>query len=246
MGKSTTVTLLSKKLRMLGYSVSEHFEGDSDSPLDLCWTAYLTKKEYDNILVLYPAFADKLSENIIYQGEYILLRYQVGRKGLYSPELNRELHKKEFCYNPTNNVPLSKFTEVFLSLWKRYVNSDEIKYDYAIFDASLSHITNDLMRNYNSSKDEITEHLEMLLETIRLLDPVIFYLSSENVSGRLKKARQSRKQTPLSNDQISFWKKRKNIDMSILPRLLLNSYIMDISNENWDLVISEIVLLLTT
>jgi len=50
-GKSTTVTLLSKKLRDTGYLVSRHLEGDPDSPLDLCWASYLTKSEYDTLLI---------------------------------------------------------------------------------------------------------------------------------------------------------------------------------------------------
>jgi Cdc6-like AAA superfamily ATPase len=245
-GKSTVVKLLSEKLRNLGYAVSFHLEGDPDSPLDICWAAYLTIMEYDDLLISYPSLADKLSENVIFQGDYILLRYQVGRTALYSSELNDKLHQKEFCYNPANTVPQSKFTEVFLNLWKRFASSKEVNLDYVIFDASLvSHMTNDLIRDYNASTDEIVIHLEELLKTIDHLNPLVFYLSSQNVSERLTKAKQSRNQTPPTTEQIKFWEKRKETDVPVLSKLSVKSYIMDISNENWDSVISEIVALIT-
>lgn len=241
-GKSTTVSVLGEKLRNLGYSVSCHLEGDPDSPLDLCWAAYLTESEYETLLASYPEFANEILSNIIFQGEYILLRYQVGRKALYSQGLHNDLHKLEFCYNPTNIVSLSKFTEVFLNLWKRFVESDALKTDYVIFDASLvSHMTNDLVRNYNATENEIVEHLEVLLGVVKPLNPIVFYLSSQNVAKRLLKARQSRGQTPPTSEQIKFWEKRKQMDFSVLPRLSVELHINDISKGNWDSVIDEIV-----
>lgn len=137
---------------------------------------------------------------------------------------------------------MSKFTEVFLNLWKRFAESEKNKWDYTIFDASLvSHMTNDMIRNYNASEAEMVEHLEVLLQAICSLNPIIFYLSSNNACERLIKARQSRGQTPLTNEQIKFWEKRKQTDLPILSRLSAQSHIMDISNDNWNSVIYEIV-----
>ncbi len=242
-GKSTTVHKLSEKLRSLGYSTISYIEGDSDSPLDLFCVAYLDRLEYENLLVSYPIFSDTLSKNVIYKGEYILLRYQIEQTPLYSQELNERLHKFEFCYNPNNNiVTLSKFTEVFVNLWKQFAQSDAIEYDYAVFDASLvAHMTNDLIRNYNASKSELVNHIEKLLQTIHSLNPVIFYLSSEDVRERLIKARQSRGQTYPDDERINFWEKRKQMDLSVIPDLSVKSHIIDIKNDNWDLVISKII-----
>jgi len=224
-GKSTTVSMLNEKLQSLGYNVSCHFEGDPDGPLDLCWAAYLTISEYEKIFHSYPEFTKELSENIIFYGEYVLLRYQVaqshlGRTKLYSPELYEILRKKEFCYNPTNIASLSKFTEVFANLWERFAKGSEVEMDYVIFDASLvSHMTSDMIRNYNASIDETIKHLEVLLETIKQFNPIVFYLSSQNVGERLKDAIKSRGQTPPSDEQIGFWERRKQLDIPILSRL---------------------------
>ncbi|ABX42438.1 P-loop NTPase family protein [Lachnoclostridium phytofermentans] len=240
-GKSTTVHKLSDKLRSLGYSVKSHVEGDPTSPLDLCWAAYFTIPEYENLLIVYPTFAEELSKNIIYRDDYILLRYQVECTPLYSSELHAKLHKHEFCYNPVNTVPLSKFTEVFTNLWKEFAYNGVSENDYVIFDASLvGHITNDLIRNYNASEAELVEHIETLLHIIRSMNPIIFYLSSDNVCERLIKARDSRKQTPPDNGRIEFWEKRKQIDLSVLSQLSVQSQIIDITNEDWDSAISYI------
>lgn len=246
-GKSTTVHKLGEKLRSLGYSVRCHVEGDPNSPLDLCWVAYLDISEYENLLVSYPMFSDSLSKNVIYKGKYILLRYQIKRTPLYSQELHEKLQKREFCYNPTNSiVHLSKFTEVFVDLWKQFTRSDAVKYDYAVFDASLvAHMMNDLVRNYNASKSELVNHLEKLLQTIRNLNLIIFYLSSENVRERLIKARQDRRQTYPDDEKIKFWERRKQMDLSVIPNLSVKSHTIDIKNDNWDCVVSEIVSELT-
>ena len=241
-GKSTTVNKLGDALRNLGYTVKCHNEGDPDNPLHLCWAAYLEIREYEHLLLKYPLFVKELSENIIYRGEYILLRYQVRKTPLYVKEHIDELHKREFCISDNAVVPLSKFTEVFANLWRRYADSDDTDIDYAVFDASLvSHMTNDLLRNYNASENELIEHLDILLRIINHLNPAVFYLSSENVRERLEKARHTRGQPPLDEEKVKFWEKRKQMDLSVLPKLSVKSKIIDIINDNWDSVVSDII-----
>lgn len=112
-----------------------------------------------------------------------------------------------------------------------------------IFDASfISHMTNDMVRNYNALEDEILNHLEGLLLIVRKLNPIVFYLSSKDVGHRLVMARQSRRQSPPSDEQIAFWKERKQKDINALSKLSVESYIKNISDNNWDSVIDEIVL----
>ena len=247
-GKSTTVNKLGETLRNLGYKVNCHDEGSPNSPLHLCWAAYLEIHEYENLLRSYPEFVDEINKNIIYKDDYVLIRYRIRETALYSQELTDELHKREFCFNPFNAVvPLAKFTEVFANLWRRFAVSDEARdLDYAIFDASLvSHMTNDLIRNYNASEAELIEHLEILINVIRHLNPIVIYLSSENVEERLIKARHCRGQTSPTKDKIKFWEKRKQMDVSILPKLSITPKTIDIVDDNWDFVVSEILLMLS-
>lgn len=240
-GKTTAAETLYKKIINQGYSASFHVEGEANNPLGLCWTAYLTNAEFEHILSAYPDYAEELHSNIIYQEEYVLLRYQTGKIKLYSIELYNELQKHEFCYNPTNIVPISKFTEIFSNRWKQFLISEEIKQDYIIFDASLiSNMTSDLIRNYTASAEEIIQHINKLIQIILPLNPIIFYLSSNDVRERLIKARYSRGQIPLINEQIIFWEERKQMDLNVIPKLSIEPIIIDITDSKWDSAIDYI------
>jgi len=240
-GKSTMVNTLRETLQRQGYTVRHYLEGDAESPLDLCWAAYLTSDEYADLLASYPEYISVFEENIIDKYNYVLLRYQAGRTPLYPEPLFTALHAKELCFNPINSpVPLSTFTAVFLRLWERYAASGA-DCDYAIFDASLvSHMTNDLIRGYNTSADDIVLHLETLLATVQHLHPVVFYLSADNVRARLLAARESRGQDAPSEEKIAFWEARKRMDMAVLPQLSVKVQSIDINN-GWISDVSEIL-----
>jgi len=230
-GKSTAVTAVAEALRAQGHKVCHYIEGDPDCPLDLYWAAYLTIPQYESILQRYPAFADELMRNVIAKEEaYILLRYQVWKTRLYSQDLSDELHRHEFCYNPTNVKPVPKLTEVFVRLWQRFAEGAG-QWDYAVFDASwLSHRTNDLLTTNNAVADEIADHLEALLATVRHLNPAVFYLAPDNVRACRLAACQSRKKGPPSEENIQFWKRRYEMDMKVLPKLSIKAEVINITN----------------
>lgn len=242
-GKSTTVRKLRDALRSCGYRAECFAEGDPNHPLDLCWVAYLDVPDYEKLLEAYPSFSDALQKNVVYRGDYVLLRYQIGQTPLFSGELDGGLRGREFCYNPVNAfVPLKRFTEIFVRMWDHFARCEGARCDYAIFDASLvTHMTNDLIRNYGASDDELVGHLEELLRAIRGLNPVIFYLSSDDVRRRLIRARKSRGQTHPDGAKIAYWEGRKRKDLSILPRLSAKSRIIRIENDDWDSVLPAIL-----
>ncbi len=242
-GKSTTVRKLRDALRSSGHRAECFTEGDPNHPLDLCWVASLDAPDYEKLLEAYPSFSDALARNVVYRGNYVLLRYQIGQTPLFPGELDGTLRAREFCYNPGRDVvPLRRFTEVFVRMWEHFAQGEGAKYDYAVFDASLvTHMTNDLIRNYGASDEELVGHLEELLRAIRGLNPVIFYLSSDDVRERLIRARKSRGQTHPDDAKIAYWEGRKRKDLSILPRLSAMSRIIRIENDDWDSVIPAIL-----
>ena len=164
----------------------------------------------------------------------MLLRYRVDRIPLYEEAVDNWLHQREFCYNPANTLPLSKFTDVFYDLWFKYAENCNNNLDYAIFDASLvSHMTNDLMRNYHTRPVELAKHLNKLLNVVCGLHPIIFYLYSDDVEKRITEARIARNQPPLGEYSLQFWKERAAMDQEVLPLLNVDTSWMDISNGQW-------------
>lgn len=242
-GKSTISTALCDSLNSLGFSASCYLEGDQNSPLDLFYISYLAKDAYKELLRSYPAWADELQKKSRVEPNYALVRYQDTKREYFSSELFGYLKGHEFCYNTKKLLPLSTYSEVFIDRWRRFAEDKRTNQATLVFDGSfLHHQVNDLIRNYDASEDQIAAHLNALLRTIESQNPVVFYLSTQDVGRRLTKARQSRGQTPPTYEQIVFWQKRKQLDLSVLERLPVKSRIIDISDDSWDSALKNIVL----
>jgi hypothetical protein len=241
-GKSTVSVMLCEKLCGLGYPAGCFLEGDTDSPLDLFYTAYLTMLEYAGMLREYPGFADKLQKNSIIAPDYALVRYRDTRSKYYAPRLCEYLESREFCYNAAAPPPMREYSNVFVRLWRRFAQSSEIDCDFLIFDGSLlHHQINDLIRNYNAGEYEIAVHLTALLRTVGAYNPVVLYLLTDEVGKQLTEARKSRGKAPPTADEIAFWEKRKRTDLSVLEKLPAETFIADITDGSRDYLTDKII-----
>ena len=241
-GKSTTTKKICDKLREMNFSVGYYLEGDFANPIDFFCTAYFNQDEYDNLLAEYNEFSDDIKANTIIADDIRLIRYYNRETPLFFEPLLNVLRKYEFCWNPINLVPISEYTRVYKSVWGNFARNVSNQRDYIIFDGSLlHHPINDMMRNYNASYNEIFYHVNTLIEAVNLLNPQIIYLSSDDVAERLVQARISRNQSPPSAEQILFWEKRKQMDMSVIRQLSITHDIYDISHDNWDYAIDVMI-----
>lgn len=240
-GKSTMVRTLGETLQKAGYSVKCYYEGDIDNPLDLCWVAYFGLDEFKDMLKKFPVFENTIRENVIFKGSYVLVRYKNEYDFLFPKEITEWMQRHEFCYKPQNPVTIKQFTAVFEDRWEEFADQG-VYPDYCLFDGALiSHMASDLLRNYDASFEQIKNHIKRLQDKISMLNPLVFYLSADNVEQRLVEARKSRGQTQPNKEQILFWEKRKYVDLKVIEDLEIKSYIMDISEKQWDMVQEEIV-----
>jgi hypothetical protein len=241
-GKSTLSKILCDKLCEMGYDAKAYIEFDFDNPIDFYCTAYFKKDDYDNLLMEYSAFSKDIRKNTIFADDVRLIRYYDRETPLFSAPLLDVLCKHEFCWKPKNLVPIYEYTRVYKMVWKQFAKKVSNNFDCLIFDGSLfHHPINDMIRNYRVSNDQATHHVNTLIKTIRNLNPLICYLSSENVSEQLQKARISRNQTPPTAEQIGFWEERKNMDMAVMRQLSIPCDVYDISQEDWDSVIDTVI-----
>ncbi|MHB1153295.1 MAG: P-loop NTPase family protein [Eubacteriales bacterium] len=244
-GKSTTTSKLCEALQYNGYTVSSHLEGDCDNPLELCRFAYLTLPEFEKLKNIHPEAVNMLNNNSIFEDSYVLVQYQTRESEFFTPDLCNYLKKREVCYKPSNPVPFAKFTEIFRNRWRRFRESDLAKQDYTVFDgAFLHHPINDMIRNYSASDDEIMKHLTVLIKTAAPLNPIIIYLTAEDIGECLIKANKSREQAIATKEQIEFWKNRKRIDLAVIGKIPVKSYVIDISNYNWESAFSRIQMII--
>jgi len=234
-GKSTTTQKLYDKLCKARFSVDRYLEFDFPNPIDFYATAYFKLDDYNDMLEKYDEFSESIERNAVVADDIRLVRYYNQETPLFHEPLLGMMRKHEFCWKPTNVVSLSEYTRVFKSVWERFAQNESSQMDYLIFDGSLiHHPINDMMRNYNADIEQISHHLNTLIEAVSSLRPKIIYLSSDNVAERLRKARISRQQTSLSNGQILFWEERKKMDLDVIQRLSIPCNIYDITQENWD------------
>ena len=241
-GKTTLAQKLCVKLREIGLATGCYLEGDSSNPIDFYCAAYFKKNEYEAVLAEYSGFAEDIERNTIIADKIRLARYFNGQTPLFSEPLLSIFRNHEFCWNPVNLIPLSEYTRVYKSVWEQFVQNTSNQLDYLIFDGSLiHHPINDMTRNYNATREQITCHLNTLIETVSSFHPQIIYMSSDSVAERLKKARISRKETPPSAEQIQFWENRKAMDLSVMQQLSIPCDIHNVTQENWDSMIDIMV-----
>jgi GrpB-like predicted nucleotidyltransferase (UPF0157 family)/deoxyadenosine/deoxycytidine kinase len=241
-GKSTITQKLCDKLRGMEYSVDRYREFDFPNPIDFYSTAHFKKNKYEALLAEYNWLTEDIKNNTVIADDVRLVRYYNQKTPLFPEPLLGKLREYEFCWNPANLIPLSEYTRVYKAVWEQFVQNTSNQLDYLIFDGSLiHHPINDMTRNYNATSEQITCHLNTLIETVGSFHPQIIYLSSDNVAERLKKARISRMETQPSDEQIRFWENRKDMDFAVMRQLSISCDVYDISQENWDSAIDVMI-----
>lgn len=241
-GKSTMTQKLCDNLNKMGYAAGSYLEGDYANPIDFYCTAYFKQAEYDDLLVDYGEFAEDIKSNTITAGDVRLVRYYNRETPIFAESLLTELRDHELCWKPVNLAPLSEYTRVYKMVWESFTHKVDAQLDYLLFDGSLlHHPINDMMRNYNASCDQITDHVNNLIDAVNQLHPMVVYLSSDYVAERLRKARVCRNEAPPSAEQIRFWEARKQMDMSVIRQLPILCDRYDISRENWDFILDVMV-----
>ena len=241
-GKSTIALKLCEKLRDNGFHVDCYLEFDFTNPIDFYCTAHFNKDEYNDLLDNHSDFAEDIQRYTILAEDTRLVRYYNRETPLFPEPLLDAFRKHEFCWKPSNPVPVSEYTHVYKSVYEQFVQTKSKHLDYMIFDGSmLHHPINDMMRNYNASLEQVIHHICTLIETVNPLRPRVIYLSSENTAERLQKARISRKETAPSIEQIQYWEQRKQVDLAVIQQLSIPCDVFDVSQENWDSLMGEIV-----
>ena len=137
-------------------------------------------------------------------------------------------------------MPISEFAETYLRCWQNFSEA-KFENDFMIVDGTLlHHQINDLLREYNAPDEIIANQLSNLINVIRQLNPIIFYLSASDVGQRLAQAQKSRKQSVPTDEQIARWENRKIVDLYVLDRLPVESHILCVDN-GWSAILKTMI-----
>ena len=234
-GKSTMVRMLSDELRSQGYNVKSYPEFDYTNPIDFYAVAYFNSDEYENFCNKYISSIDLIIKNTIIAGDKRLVHYYNEDTPLFDEEILSEMYVREFCYNPTNVIPINEYTEAYKSVWKNFALNIDNDFDYVIFDGSLlHHPINDMMRNYGILGEQAVYHIRALLEALGTAKRQIFYMYTNDIEKQLSKAYSDRGQGVPSLEDINFWKTRYNNDMMVINYINEDIKMLDISDVGWE------------
>ncbi len=237
-GKSTMARSLCEDLQSKALSAKAYIEFDYTNPIDFYCVAYYPTEEYKMLLAENPENEIAIRSNTINAGTARLIHYFNEDTPLFEEPLLSEFMEREFCYNPRHPVLFEDYSEAYVVVWKNFAENiadDEI----IIFDGSLlHHPLNDMIRNYDASKESAQTHIQKLLTSLDDVDYAVYYLQTEDITKQLTTAHLNRGQQPPSETEISFWQKRFDYDMFMLKTIPHRSF--DIDNQ-WELVEQKIL-----
>ena len=241
-GKTTTSQLLDTYLKEIGINSEVYIEG-SEHPIDLPFYAYLTKSEYNNLLMRFPQQAEWIGLNSIIENDYILTPYKIPKPKPQSDELAEYLSFKEFCYSNKPIVSFDTYKRVFYRRFEQYVKRMHNIDTLTIFESVLfQHQIHDINRLYPQiSEDEIIEYIINLSVIISPLNPVLLYMSQNSVEESLKHTAIIRSKPKWSNPEtVEYYIKRKSLELKITKLLPFRFYILNNTDRDWNKMFDSI------
>ena len=211
-GKFTMARSLCDVLQSKGLSAKTYVEFDYTNPIDFYCVAYYTSEEYEMFCAENPENEIAIRSNTIDAGKARLIHYFSEDTPLFKDPLLSEFMKREFCYNPRNPVSFEDYSETYVAVWKNFA-ANLADNESIIFDGSLlHHPLNDMIRNYDTSKESAHSHIQKLLNSLGDINYTVYYLQTGDIAKQLTTAHLNRGQQPPSGAEISFWQKRFEYD----------------------------------
>lgn len=185
-GKSTSAKKVETYLVEKGIKAKLYNEG-SAHPVDMAWNAYLTMKEYRDLLEQYPEYKQVIQEHTQIENEYVTIAYT--QLGFY-PNENELMNKLEAHEVYDGRVDLATFEKLYLKRWGDFkLEEDEV----AIFEcAYLQNQIGELMQIHNMPKAYIYNYLLNLLKGIQQYKPLIIYLTQRDVEETIMRVAKER------------------------------------------------------
>ncbi len=178
----------------------------------------------------------------------------------------------EFCkllesYEVFNGrVGLDVFSELFLKRWKNFAGKAEKSDELTIFEcAYLQNQLCELIYFYKLDKSSIEKYMLNLIQKVKKLKPVMFYLNAPGISEHIRRLGEDRvnekgekdwlRQMTLYTENSPYgrkhhlkgfegavkgFEKRKQIELNLINKLPLKTYIIDNPDYNWDEVWKQI------
>lgn len=203
-GKTTTARRIRDQLISEGKDAVLYEEGTLH-PADMAWHAYLTEKEYKDFVnrcleihekgdqtVSRVELVKRIEDQVRREEDHIILAYtRIDFPDQSFWALADDVSEKEIF---DGRRSLKEFTDIHLYRWMRF-KEEALKSDrISIFECAFlqNHIF-ELLAVYDKDCDEIYEHLQLLLDTVKELEPVMVYIEPSSVEEAINQVAEERR-----------------------------------------------------
>lgn len=248
-GKTTTAKICKKILEELEIEHELFLEGNLDHPADYESVAFFNELEYFRLLEEFEEYQDLIEKISDKREEGYFIHYYKQKKELeddFPDELFHHIRKKD-----TYDLSLEKNKELIYNSWQRFSKKaaeEEIVY---IFECCFiqNPVTMTVIRE-NASIEKAFNYVNSLLETVKELNPILFYLKQDDLKSSFKKVVPERPKRWYDsfinyytnqgygqkenlkglNGTIEVLKHRQSVEEEIFDKLQMEKYIINNSN----------------
>ena len=224
-------------------------------PVDLAWCAYIPFEHFESIMSLYPQYRDELRGKIRIENKHIIIAYT--QLAIKDPDLCRLLESYE-VFN--GRADFDVFSELFLKRWDNFAKQAGKSSEINIFECDyLQNQLCELIYSLQMSRSRIETYMLNLIETAMNLNPVMFYLNAPNISEHIRRLGEDRVNEKGEKDWLSQvtlytenspygrkhnlkgfegiikgFEKQKQIELNLIKKLPLKTYVIENPDYNWD------------
>lgn len=181
-GKTTVARIVQDILRPHNVPLNVFLEGNPEHPADFDGTAVCNAAEREEILASWPEQTELLTPNFRQQGDSWFINY-----GALHRELPAGLMKR-FSQLDVYELPFDVHADLMQHQWRNFATMAMGQSTTWLFECSF--LQNPLtigMISQNRSHEAITAHIHALQEIIRPLNPLLIYLSLDDIGSAFKK-----------------------------------------------------------
>lgn len=225
--------------------------------MDLAWCAYIPFEHFESIMSLYPQYRDALRGKMRIENKHVIIAYT--QLGIKDPDFYRLLESYE-VFN--GRAGFDVFSELFLERWGNYAAKAEKSDEISVFEcAYLQNQFCELIYFFQMGGASIEKYMLELIAVTQNLKPVMFYLNQLDIAEHLRRLADERvnekgeknwlQQVILYTENSSYGqthklkgfdgmvkglKKRKQIELNLIKKLPVTTYIIENPGYDWDAV----------
>jgi hypothetical protein len=210
---------------------------------------------------LYPQHRHALRGRMRIENKHAIVAYT--QLGIKNPDFIKLLESYEIF---NGQVGFEDFTKLFLKRWQNFAGKAEKSDEISVFEcAYLQNQLCELIYFFQMDKSAVEKYMQDLINPAKNLKPVMFYLNQADIAGHIRRLGEDRvnelgekdwmrqmilytENSPYGRQHhlkgfegvIKGFEKRKQIELNLIKKLQLKTYIIENPDYDWEAVWQQI------